>query len=728
MHKTIRGVLLDVYPTSEAMVLWVRAGGDVIRLQDNVPLPLYLGGSASARNRAIRRLDSRGLIARSRYTRMTEFWSGEQVVVAEVICRGYGRRKEIASALLPLEGPLEIYNCDIPEDQYYLYVRNLFPFADIEAEVENSAVLSIAATTSPWETEYDPPDLPWLDLTLEGDRGRGVHAGALRLRTWEGYEMELSTRSSADAVQAVADAITRSDPDLVLTDRGDSVLLPELQRAARRSRVSLGLDREPAPQALRRGGRGSSYFSYGRILYKDGSFDLMGRIHIDRSNSFIYKQCGLEGVVEFARISKLPVQRAARASPGTAISSMQVEQAVRDRILVPHRKSRAENFKTAAQLLSGDKGGLIFMPPPGLHVGVAEIDFESMYPGLMARHNISPETVACACCTGADVPELRYHICKRRRGLVPRVLEPLLKRRSRYKTQAAHTTGTARETYDNRQAVLKWMLVTCFGYLGYKNARFGRIESHEAVTAFGREALLTAKEICEARGYEVLHAMTDSLWIRPRRRDAEGLQSLCALITDATGVRMSLEARYKWVAFLPSRVDLARPVPNRFFGAIEGGGLKARGVASRRGDMPEFIRGAQRELLELLSLARNPKEFRRKAAGEAAQLAADFEFALTSGEVDPDSLLIRRRMSKETSDYSNETLAHVAALQLEKAGKHVRPGEKVQYLICHEAAHIPEERARPYELLSADDGYDAQKYLDMLEQAVKEVLGMNDKY
>ena len=45
------------------------------------------------------------------------------------------------------------------------------------------------------------------------------------------------------------------------------------------------------------------------------------------------------------------------------------------------------------------------------------------------------------------------------------------------------------------------MLVTCFGYLGYRNARFGRIEAHEAVTAFGREKLLTAKEICEENGF-----------------------------------------------------------------------------------------------------------------------------------------------------------------------------------------------------------------------------------
>ena len=68
--------------------------------------------------------------------------------------------------------------------------------------------------------------------------------------------------------------------------------------------------------------------------------------------------------------------------------------------------------------------------------------------------------------------------------------------------------------YKERQTALKWMLVTCFGYLGYKNARFGRIEAHEAVTAHGRDKLLTAKEISEAAGYTVLHGLTDCLWLQ----------------------------------------------------------------------------------------------------------------------------------------------------------------------------------------------------------------------
>ena len=61
--------------------------------------------------------------------------------------------------------------------------------------------------------------------------------------------------------------------------------------------------------------------------------------------------------------------------------------------------------------------------------------------------------------------------------------------------------------------MLKWLLVCCFGYTGYKNARFGKIEAHEAINAMAREKLLVAKEAAEQRGFRVLHALVDSIYV-----------------------------------------------------------------------------------------------------------------------------------------------------------------------------------------------------------------------
>ena len=46
--------------------------------------------------------------------------------------------------------------------------------------------------------------------------------------------------------------------------------------------------------------------------------------------------------------------------------------------------------------------------------------------------------------------------------------------REQLKARAKELPPEEAAPYKQRQTALKWMLVTCFGYLGYKNARFGK--------------------------------------------------------------------------------------------------------------------------------------------------------------------------------------------------------------------------------------------------------------
>jgi DNA polymerase I len=57
------------------------------------------------------------------------------------------------------------------------------------------------------------------------------------------------------------------------------------------------------------------------------------------------------------------------------------------------------------------------------------------------------------------------------------------------------------------------MLVTCSGYTGYRNAKFGQIQVHERITETSRELLMQIKELAEDMGFEVLHCIVDCLWV-----------------------------------------------------------------------------------------------------------------------------------------------------------------------------------------------------------------------
>ena len=161
---------------------------------------------------------------------------------------------------------------------------------------------------------------------------------------------------------------------------------------------------------------------------------LFGRIHVDKQNSFISEKCDFAGLWELARLTKLPIQYAARTTTGTGISYMQMELAHRDGVLIPEQKAEPEDPKHPDELLCADRGGLVFVPKLGFTANVAELDFVSQFPSIMARFNISPETVNCPCCPDAPrIPELGYRICQKRGGITSRVVERLIAKRCELK-------------------------------------------------------------------------------------------------------------------------------------------------------------------------------------------------------------------------------------------------------------------------------------------------------
>ena len=132
--------------------------------------------------------------------------------------------------------------------------------------------------------------------------------------------------------------------------------------------------------------------------------------------------------------------------------------------------------------------------------------------------------------------------------------------------------------YDRRQTALKWILVTCFGYLGFKNSKFGTVDGHIGVCAFGRDAFLRAAHLAENQGFEVIHGIVDSLWLKKKDATLEEYSRLCRVITKEIGVPINFEGRYKWIAFLPSKLHPRVSVLNRYFGTMENGNVKIRGL------------------------------------------------------------------------------------------------------------------------------------------------------
>jgi DNA polymerase-2 len=505
------------------------------------------------------------------------------------------------------------------------------------------------------------------------------------------------------------------DPDLILTRWGDTWLLPRLFELSKEWNISIPFNRDESQDVTILPER--SYFSYGQIVFRGQQMYLFGRWHIDSNNALLYDDFDLDGIYETARVTRLPMQVSARVSPGTGISSMQMITALQNGILVPWRKQQGERFKTALDLIHRDQGGFVYQPIIGVHENVAELDFVSMYPSLMVKFNISPETAG----ENAGDPENLTPFPSDSPGLIPLTLAPLLEKRLKLKARLKTLSKQDCRVKANqtRATAHKWLLVTCFGYLGYKNARFGRIEAHEAVTAYGREALLRAKESAENLDCTVLQFYVDGLWVKhPKWKTPKDFQTVLDAIIDNTRLPIALEGVYRWVAFLPSKQDQRVPVPNRYFGVFQDGTIKVRGIESRRRDTPVWIAKTQMKALTYLAQAETLDSVYDLLPNALRLLHCEWQ-SLRNGKIPLEDLLLSQRLGKELAEYQAHSPVARAVLQLTKADKVVKPGQKVRYLLTrgNPGVYAWDLGNHPnLELLNY------QKYLELLVRAASTIL------
>ncbi|MBA4393330.1 MAG: hypothetical protein C0407_07235 [Desulfobacca sp.] len=715
-----KGWLIDLYAHEDTMVLWFRLhSGELLCLKDSFCYRFYAQGLNSDLHVLGKKLAP--YIRQTAWTRRIEFWSGTTIPVLEIAIRSLEKLPEIQRLLSHSFPGLTFYNCDLSIPQYYAWEKGLFPLSACEIEWERASLKQIRVLDSPWDPDAQLPELKVLEIDLVDHPQIPLNRGNTIRVSYEGTSFDLEAAGTKELLEELNQHLIRQDPDLILSHHGDARIFPFLWSSAQKEKMALALDRDPHPPARVRIGQGRSYFSYGQVIHQSAAFTLYGRLHVDQSNSFFYRESGLEGILFLARLTKLPVQTLARATPGTAITAMQLDRALDNGILIPWKKGRPETFKTAWDLLVADKGGLVFQPPIGIWEQVAEIDFVSMYPNIMVLHNISPETMLCSCCPEPVVPETGYTICRKRPGLIPQTLRPILALRTELKKRIK--AGHPRKSfYDSMQKALKWMLVTCFGYMGYKNARFGRIEAHEAITAFGRDKLLSAKECAEEDGFRVLHGLTDALWVHHPKITTEKVEALLEKIQKRTGVPISLEGIYHWIAFLPSKVRPDRPVANRYFGLFKAGTVKIRGIACCCRDTPSFIKEAQKDLLLILSIAQDKASLHKQIPAVLDRLE-EYVTSLKEGRVGSRDLIITRRVGKTLEEYKVNTPAAHVLQQLENVGLTLYPGQRLGYLLREEPAlYSPEQKIIPDLFLNGEEDYDSKKYLTFLLKAANEIL------
>lgn len=717
------GTILDVYPDYEknTMVTWLLQNGKPTRIEESYEPSFFVHTPSTDISEIAHAVEALPQVKRLQLTpaKLT-LGSSRHTMVLEVVPKTLDAMHTLANLVDSWGGfhSYQLFNVDIRLPTRYLQEHGMFCHAQVRWNGKRFNLQD-----EQWALDYEVPSLTILHVDVPSGRNTAPSFQQPLAGITVGGQL-IKEDNETDTILSALRQIQRNDPDVIATVNGDSVLFPLLYHRAKicgiEHLVNLGRERKPKKNNLRPVKQAKSYFSYGRIVYRPAFYTLEGRIHLDTAQSFFYGESGLRGILDIARCANIPLQLLSRLGPGTAISQIEINAAREKGYLIPWKKTMPENWKTAEELLIADRGGLVLEPAVGLHENVVELDYASLYPTIMVIHNISPETMLCPCCPESTnrVPQLGYHICQKKKGLLPEVLEPILQRRFCFKARAKNTRYD-HAMYTELQKAWKWVLVVCFGYTGYKNARYGRIECHESITAFSRDILLTASEVAQQAGYEVLHGIVDSLWIKGDQGCVRPFR-LCRMIGQRTGIRMDVEGRYRWIVFLPSKATGVGAL-TRYYGVFQDGTVKIRGVELRQHNTPVFLKDAQQGMITVFKQANTAEDFRALIPSSVEALRRSAAMLRGSGIRHTD-LMVTTTASKDIAQYQVNTLAKAALLQLRDLGVSVQPGQSVRYIVTDEYAQDYKRRVCLAERIQGSEDIDVGYYLRQLVNCAESLL------
>ncbi len=228
-------------------------------------------------------------------------------------------------------------------------------------------------------------------------------------------------------------------------------------------------------------------------------------------------------------------------------------------------------------------------------------------------------------------------------------------------------------------------------------------------------------EIVGARGFQVVHSIVDSMWLRKPGSTRDEYEKVCGELRDRLNLPISFEGRYKWVVFLNSKVDRQTSVLNRYYGVFEDGTLKVRGIELRKHDAPGIVRQCQEEMLNILSKASNTQEF-HELIPEALDVLTKHVSKVRREKIPVEELVVAKNMSKNPREYTNLVPQAIAARQVQKNGGSVHAGQSVSYVLTYDMSSIEDNRARPSQFLDENTPYDKSWYEDLLVSSAANLL------
>ena len=343
----------------------------------------------------------------------------------------------------------------------------------------------------------------------------------------------------------------------------------------------------------------------------------------------------------------------------------------KNNILIPTDKELRRGEKTHRV-----KGALTLTPEPGVHFNTVVVDFDSMYPSLIDSYNLSHETVDCDDeeCQSNKVPGLDNYICTKKRGVYSILIGSLKDLRIHWfkpRSKDETLSDQKRSLAESWSKLLKLMLVSSYGVV-IRMKGLSRSSLGEAITAYGRYSLKTAKKIAEEKGLHPIYGDTDSLFLEDPTE--EEIEWLIKTVKKSLKLDFSVEVRYT-LCVLPEAAKA-------YFGIKKDGTYDLKGLTAIKSNSPEFIFNVFDQCIQELTTVTNKSEF-KKAKRKIKAIVQDAIDDLVLGKIPIEELEYSVRIHDDPKEKLKGASLHQpyqCAIQLLDSGKSVKKWDEMRFV------------------------------------------------
>ncbi|MFH0971552.1 MAG: DNA-directed DNA polymerase [Candidatus Micrarchaeota archaeon] len=666
----------------------------------------------------------------------------------------------------------ETFEHGISFTKRYLIDKGLIPMREVEFHEGDGRKISGIAPIEDAQLSEVPMKLMALDIETYNPKGipNPLSDPAILIGWADGEEKGIFTfqkkvrdenahvsATEKEMLEAFGDFLKRKKVDLLATYNGDQFDLPYLRDRAKVLKAGMHLGRDRAPPKSKSLGlriqtslNGRIHFDVfpivsflntigayklARLTLENVYFEILGgkKLDVKKENiwrdwdsndpaklKYLAEYCENDAVaayrlamhvmpleIELCRLTGTSIFDATRSTSGQLIEMLLMREAFKAHEIIPNKPKYEEVQKRLANPV---EGAFVKLPSPGGYENIAVLDFRSLYPSIIISHNIDPSTLNCKCCSREEsyVSPQGHRFCKKRKGLIPRVLQFVLN--SRYEINGkmkelkkdGKEEGFGYKEMDARQWALKIMANSMYGYLLYARSRYYSREAGESVTAYAREYIQKTMEKAKEFGMDVLYGDTDSIFLLyGKKEDEHKVTEFQHRINSELpeGLELELEDIYPRGIFVSKKQE-EKGAKKKYALINRAGKIKIRGFELVRRDWSKVAKDTQRKVLEII--------LKEGDVTKAIVLVREVIENLKSGNTPLEELSIMTQLKKQAGSYDIISPEVSAVQKAKKAGVVLDDMPMISYVITKMGKTISEKAT----IVEMAKDYDPDYYIN----------------